>query len=99
MKFIQSHKRRTNAMTRCRIPEFCKRYKIDVEIHDFRGKRILLRSVKHRDIGSYIQKNQYCVLWKKIRSDSLLNGVNETEAIFDCVNNKINEDNLSQRVQ
>ena len=35
-------------MTRCRIPEFCKRYKIDIGIYDLNSKRILPRSVKQK---------------------------------------------------
>ena len=31
--FMQSYKRRTIVMTRCRIPVFCERYKIDIEIY------------------------------------------------------------------
>ena len=40
-EFIKSYKRRPNVMARCRIPEFCKRYKIDIGIYDLNSKRIL----------------------------------------------------------
>ena len=33
-EFIQSYKRRPNIMARCRIPEFCERYKIDIGVYD-----------------------------------------------------------------
>ena len=44
-------------------------------------------------------KNHYCVIWKKNRKDSLLNGVNEIERNFKYVKNKINENNLKQRIR
>ena len=46
--FIQSYKSRTNVMTRCRNPEFCKVYKIDISIYDPKSKRILPRNVKQK---------------------------------------------------
>ena len=49
-EFIKSYKRRPNVMARCRIPEFCKRYKIDIGIYDLNSKRILSRSVKQKNI-------------------------------------------------
>ena len=47
----------------------------------------------------HIHKNHYCVIWKKNRKDSLLNGVNEIERNFRYVKNKINENNLKQRIR
>ena len=98
-EFIQSYKRRTNIMTRCRIPEFCKRYKIDIGIYNLNSERILLWSVKQKNICVHIHNNHYCVIWKKNRKDSLLNGVNEIEKNFNYVKNKINENNLKQRIR
>ena len=72
-------------MTRCRIPEFCEQYKIDIEMYDPKSKRILLRSVKQRDICVHIRKNHYCVIWKKNRKDSLLNGAEEIHKSFKYV--------------
>ena len=86
-------------MTRCRIPEFCERYKIDIGIYDLNSKRILPRTVKQRDKCVYIHKNHYCVIWKNNRKDSLLNGVEEIENNFRYVKNKINENNLKQRIR
>ena len=40
-EFIKSYKRRPNVMSRCRIPAFMKRYKIDIGIYDLNSKRIL----------------------------------------------------------
>ena len=99
LEFIQSYKRRTNVMTQCRIPEFCKRYKIDIGIYYLKTKRILPQTVKQKNISIYIHKNHYCVIWKKNRKDSLLNGVNEIEENFKYVKNKINENNLKQRIR
>ena len=99
LEFIQSYKRRTNVMTRCRIPEFCKRYKIDIGIYDLNNQRILPRTVKQKNICVHIHKNHYCVIWKKNRKDSLLNGVNEIDENFRYVKNKINENNLKQRIR
>ena len=48
-KFIQTYKRR-NVMTRCRIPDFCERYKIDIGMYDVKSKRILTRTVKERNV-------------------------------------------------
>ena len=98
-EFIKSYKRRPNVMTRCRIPEFCERYKIDIGIYDLNKQRILRRTVKQRDICVHIHKNHYCVIWKKNRKDSLLNGVDEVDKNFRYVKNKINEDNLKQRIR
>ena len=97
-EFIESYKRRPNVMSRCRIPEFCERYKIDIGIYDLNSKRILPRTVKQKNICVHIHKNHYCVIWKKNRKDSLLNGVQEIENNFKYVKNKINEDNLKQRI-
>ena len=98
-EFIKSYKRRQNVMARCRIPEFCKRYKIDIGIYDLNTKRILPWTVKQKNICVYIHKNHYCVIWKKNRKDSLLNGVNEIDKNFKYIKNKINEDNLKQRIR
>ena len=98
-EFIKSYKRRTNVMPRCRIPEFCKRYKIDIGIYDLNNGRLLPRTVKQKNICVYIHKNHYCVIWKKNRRDSLLNGVNEIENNFKYIKNKINENNLKQRIR
>ena len=98
-EFIKSYKRRTNVMPRCRIPEFCKRYKIDIGIYDLINGRILPRTVKQKNICVYIHKNHYCVIWKKNRRDFLLNGVNEIENNFKYIKNKINENNIKQRIR
>ena len=98
-EFIKSYKRRPNVMPRCRIPEFCKRYKIDIGIYDLNNGRILPRTVKQKNICVYIYKNHYCVIWRKNRRDSLLNGVNEIENNFKYIKNKINENNLKQRIR
>ena len=98
-EFIKSYKRRTNVMPRCRIPEFCKRYKIDIGIYDLNNGGILPRTVKQKNICVYIHKNHYCVIWKKNRRDSLLNGVNEIDKNFKYIKNKINENNLKQRIR
>ena len=57
LEFIQTYKRRTNVMTRCRIPEFCERYKIDTGIYEIKCKRILPRSGIERNICLHIHKN------------------------------------------
>ena len=97
-EFIKSYKRRRNVMGRCRVPEFRGRYKIDIGIYDLNSKRILPWTVKQKNICVYIHKNHYCVIWKKNRKDSLLNGVDEIENNFRYVKNKINENNLKQRI-
>ena len=98
-EFIKSYKRRTNVMPRCRIPEFCKRYKIDIGVYDLNNGRILPRTVNQKNICVYIHKNHYCVIWKKNRRDSLLNGVDEIDKNFKYVKNKMNEKNLKQRIR
>ena len=97
-EFIKSYKRRSNVMARCRFPEFCKRYKIDIGIYYLKTKRILSQTVKQKNICVYIHENHYCVIWKRNRKDSLLNGVNEIERNFKYVKNKINENNSKQRI-
>ena len=84
-EFIKSYKRRPNVMSRCRIPEFCKRYKIDIGIYDLNSKRILPWTVKQKKICVHIHRNHYCVIWKKNRKDSLLNGVDEIDKNFKYV--------------
>ena len=98
-EFIKSYKRRSNVMTRCRIPEFCSRFKIDIGIYDPKIKKIVPRNVKGRNVCVHIHKNHYCVIWKKNRKHSLLNGVEEIDKNFKYVKNKINEDNLKKRIR
>ena len=86
-------------MARCRIPEFCTRYEIDIGIYDPKIKKIVPRNVKERNICVHIHINHYCVIWRKNRKDSLLNGVEEIDKNFKYVKNKINEDNLKQRIR
>ena len=81
-EFIKSYKRRPNVMSRCRIPVFCERYKIDIGIYDLNSKRILPRTVKQKNICVHIHRNHYCVIWKKNRKDSLPNGVQEIKNNF-----------------
>ena len=38
LEFIQSYKGRTNFFTRCKIPEFCGGYKIDIGMYDLKSK-------------------------------------------------------------
>ena len=64
-EFIKSYKRRPNVMARCRIPEFCKRYKIVIGIYDLDSKRILPWTAKQKNSCVHIHKNHYCVIWKK----------------------------------
>ena len=85
-------------MARRKIPEFCKRYKIDIGNYDLNSKRILPQTVKQKNICVYIHRNHYCVIWKKNRKDSLLNGVQEIENNSKYVKNKTNENNLKQRI-
>ena len=47
-EFIQSYKRRTNVLTRCRIPEFCERYKTDIGINDPEANEYSLGMLKRR---------------------------------------------------
>ena len=98
-EFIKSYKRRTNVVTQCRIPEFCKRYKIDISIYDLKSQRILPRTVNQRKICLHIHKNHYCVIWKKNGKDSLLNGIDDMENNFRYIRNKINENNLKQKIR
>ena len=60
-EFKQSYKRRKNVMTRCRIPKFCERYKVDIGINDLKSKINLPRSVKQRDICLNIHKKPFCL--------------------------------------
>ena len=87
-------------MNRCRIPDFCERYGIDIGIYDHKSKKTLLRKVKQRDICVHIHNNQYyCVIWKKNKRDSLLNDLHEKEGIFKNVPININENRLQQRLR
>ena len=64
-EFIESYKRRTNVMTRCKIPEVCERYKIDIETYDLKSERIFPRSVNQRDICLYIHRKLLFYLEEK----------------------------------
>ena len=64
-EFIQLYERRRNVMTRCRIPEICKRYKIHLGIYELKNQRILPPNVKQKNICVHIHKKHYCVIWKK----------------------------------
>ena len=90
-ELIQSNQRRISVMSRCRIPEFCERYKIDNGIYDPKSRRFLPRSVMQRDICLHINKCQYCVVWKKNRQDSLFNGAKGMDRNFKYDKNIINE--------
>ena len=92
-EFIESYKRRTSFLTRCRIPEFCAKYTLNFGIYDPKSKRIVPRNVKQRHICVHIHKNHYCVIWKKNRRDALLNGVEKIERNFRYAKNSINEHN------
>ena len=85
-------------MTRYRIPKFCETYKVDIEIYDPKSKGILPRKIKQRDLFVHIHKNHYCVIWKKNRKDSSLNGIQEIDKNFKYVKNTINENSLEQRI-
>ena len=98
-ELIQSHKKRTSGMARCGIPEFCERYKVDIGICDPKSERIYPRTVKQRDKCVHIHKNHYCVILKKNRKDSLLNEVDEIDKNFKHIKNKVNENNLKQRIR
>ena len=98
-EFIHSYKRRTRVLTRSKIAEFCERYKRDIGIFDLKSKRFLPRTVKQRDICLCIHQNHYCVIWKRNRGDSLLNGVEETERNFNYVKNQNNLDKIGQRIR
>ena len=62
-----------------------------------KGKKILPRTVKERNKCLHNNTNQFCVIWKKNRKDSLLNGVNEKERNFKYNEIGINEKISSQR--
>ena len=86
-------------MTRCSIPEFSERCKIDIGMNDDESKKILPRTVKRKDKCVYNHKNHYCVIWEKNKKDALLNGVEEIDRNFKNVENKINENKLQQRIR
>ena len=75
-------------MAWCRFPEICDIYKIEIGIYDPRSKRILPRTVKQREKCVHVHKRHYCVIWKKNREDSLLNGVEEIDKNLKHVKNK-----------
>ena len=86
-------------MARCRILDFCERYKIDNGIYVDKSKRILPRTVKERNKCVRIHKNHYCVFWKENRKDSSLNGVEEIARNFENAKYKINENHSKRRIR
>ena len=85
-------------MPRCKIPEFCEPYKLDIGIYDPKSKRILPRTVKQRDICVHIHKKHYCVVWKKIEK-IFFNEAEKIDKNFEYVKNIMNESNLKQRIR
>ena len=86
-------------MTRCRIPEFCERFKIDLgRIDNVKSRRILPGSFNERNIYFYIHKEHYCVHWKRNREDFLLSAINELEVDCNIVKNKTVKDKLIQTI-
>ena len=53
----------------------------------------------NKDICVQIHKNHYCVIGKKKRKDKLFIGVEEMDRNFKYVKNKINKNNLKQRIR
>ena len=94
VEFIQSYKRRTNVMNRCRIPDCCERYKIDTGIYDPKSKWILSRSIKPKDLCVHTHKKLLLCFLEKKRQGSLLNGVEEIDRSLQYVKNRIKGNNL-----
>ena len=86
-------------MTRCKLPEFYESYKIVFGIQDLKSKRILPTTVKERIICLYNHKNHCCDTWNENRKNSLLNGLWEIGRNFNFIKNKMNGNNLSQRIR
>ena len=80
-------------MTRCRIPDFCERYKIDIGIYDPKSERILPRSIKPKHLCVHTLKKLFLCFLEKTRQSSLLNGVEEIDRSFQYVK-KIKGNNL-----
>ena len=72
-------------MSRCRLPELCHRYKIDIGSYDPKSKRILPRNIKQKDECVHIQKKSLLCCLEKSREDSLLNVVEEIDMNFKFV--------------
>ena len=70
-------------MTRCRIPAFRKRYKIDIGIYDVKTKEFFLGQLNREAFVYSFIKNHYCVIWMKNRRDGLLKGVDELDKNFE----------------
>ena len=47
-EFKQPYEGKTKVRTRCRMPNFCVGYEIDVGMYDLNSKRMLPRSVKQK---------------------------------------------------
>ena len=92
-------KRTANIMTRCRVTDFCERFKIDIGIFDVKIERLLPRTVNQKIYNFYMPKNLYCVHWKKNGKDLLVNGVRGMEDNFKYVKFEMNEDKLNQRIR
>ena len=85
-------------MIRCRIPQFFERYKEGIGICNPKGKRILARSVKEKNMCFYIHQNHCGVICKKDSKDRLPNGIEEKEENFKYVKNKLKEDNSGHSI-
>ena len=69
-------------MTRCRISNLCERFQLDIGSCDLKSKRTNPRSVNQKFINLYLHQKHFCVIWKKNRNDSLLNGREKIEKNF-----------------
>ena len=69
-------------MTLARVQPFCKKYGLDIGVHNLNIKRVLPWTVKEKNICLYLYKNHFCVIWNTNRRTSLLDGVKELENNF-----------------
>ena len=64
-----------------------------------KNKEFFLEMSNKETYAYTFKKNHYCVIWKKKRKDSLLNGVEEIAKNIKFVKIIKNENNIKQRIR
>ena len=87
-----------NIMTSAKIQPFCKKHKINLGVYNPKQQKSLPRSVTEQKICLFNHKNQFCVIWKREKTNST-DAIKELEKNFEYQPNHINEKLLKQVVE
>ena len=96
LEFIRNEKRRSNIMTKARIPPFWRANNINLGY--FHGDGVYPRSVTNRDRALFIYNNHFCLIWKS-EGVSFFRDVKELKDNFKIVDNYITEENVTSHFE